>query len=315
MVASCGANITRCLTRGNAALSGAGLAAGASVLLTTDSSVWVNNAATHNGGAMLFEGIPGSALVNGTATAAVGGITWRNISAVANSAVVGGGVYWGLPLPYSSRDTPLPTGQCRNCTLLRNTGGDVSTSAVAVALYPVGTSITQMQLASGMRIADYVLEETERPRVALLDALGTPARLDNTTVCAVAISNSTDPTATVAPLFVQAAAGVLRFDGLVVRGNPDTRLELQTQCTLTSPLGGSLPVTTIVRATVNSCLPGWDLTSDRVCRRCLPGAYSPHGKLCKPCPEAADCEDVLGEGDKEVCCGAHAGWQAVLVVA
>ena len=294
---ACGTNVTHCMVRANTAVSGAGLAAGIHAAVQVSSCAWILNVAKEDGGAMSFRGIPGTS-ADSIATAA--GVWWSNIAVTTNAAIVGGGAYWGLPLPYSQRATPLPTSSCPQCVWQRNTGGDVSTSAVRVALYPEHGAITSISVASGMRIADYVPVRSMRPRAAVLDALGQPTRLDNVTVCSVELSDATDATATLAPLFVQSQVGILRYDDLVFRAAAESTMDLVTRCALESPLGGRLLAFTRVATRIQPCLPGWDLTSDRVCRRCLPGAYSPVGRFCKPCPAAGDCEDTLGEAGQEV---------------
>lgn len=286
------------LVQGNSALDAGGVQVDAASTVSVVRAVLRLNVARYSGGAMRFVGIPGTANASN-------GVHWRYMAVLDNRAVSGGGAYWSLPLPYDSAASPLPRSACTGCSW-RNTGGDVSTTAVRAALLPVGAPVGTVAVASGMRVADYQPDAPLRPRVGLLDALNQPAGLDNDTVCVVSMMQSTDPTASVTPLAVQASRGVVASDTLVFRGNADAQITTSITCTLTSQLSGSVVSSASMVTTVNPCLPGWDLTTERVCRRCLTGSYSPEGKLCKPCPESGECEDALGDEANEV--SSTAGW-------
>ena len=288
-------NLTGTLVKHNTAQHGGGLHADAKSLVSAVSGVWQHNVAQYEGGGFVFHGIGGRA-----ATKPVAHVTWARLKVTNNRAVSGGGVFWRLALPYSPAATPLPSSACSSCVWSDNTGADVATSAVKVGLVPVNAPVASALVASGMRVQDYLANPAARPRVGLLDALDQATALDNATSCAVAITSTTDITATVEPLKVTAAAGVVSHGVLTFRANSATRLVVTTTCTLTSPLSGTAVGAVDVNMTITSCLPGWDLTSDRVCRRCLQGTYSPAGQLCMTCPPKGVCNTSLGSSGQEV---------------
>lgn len=286
------------LLRGNTAADAGAIQLDVSSALAINRVVLASNIARYSGGAARFMGVP--LPLNGSEA----GVSWKHMAVVNNRAVSGGGVFWSLPLPFSHIDLPIPRTDCVGCKWHNVVGGNVATTAVRVAVLPVTSPTSTVAVASGMRIADYQPNATLRPRVGLLDAFNRPARLDNTTTCVVSISQATDPTASVSPLAVKAAGGVVTADTLVFRGNADAEITASISCRLETLLAGYHVSTAAFVTTINRCLPGWDLTTDRVCRRCLVGSYSPDGTLCKPCPGAGECEDTLGDESAEVsACG------------
>lgn len=306
------ANVSGTLFRSNEAASGAALAVQEVCTLHIEGSVLSNNTAMNSGAAFYFHGIPTGAVATQVASSVpitadgvrrlaedTRSVQWSNLWIANNVAVSGGGMFWSLPLPFDAGAAPLPTATCTACRFSNNTGDDVATSAVGFE----SGAVRAVEVASGMTFGDYIQVQSARPYGALVDALGRPTKLDNKTVCNVMLLNASDNTAWIAPLTVQARLGQLEYDMHAVRANADAVMQVVTTCTLTSPLRGSETLSTAFSVTINRCLPGWDLGSDRVCRRCLPGSYSPLGLLCKPCPSNALCSQTLASSGAELLVG------------
>ena len=280
--------------KANTAVDAGAVQVDATVTLSVDRVVFTRNAAQHSGGALRFVGVPG------TGTGSEGGVSWRNVAVLDNEAVSGGGIFWVLPLPYDVMAPPLPhVVGCSGCTW-RNTGGNVSSTAVRAKLLPLAQPVQSVLVSSGMPVAEYERNADLRPRVGLLDLYGQPARLDNATACVVEMISTTDAAASVAPLALHANQGVVASDTLVFRGTAGTNITTAVNCTLTSPLSGSVVSSVSLDSVIDSCRPGWDLTTSKVCRRCLSGWYSPDGKLCMPCPEGGACAETIGDRANEV---------------
>ena len=304
------------LTRNRAGSGGAALVSHhAAVAL--HGVAFTNNSAVAAGGAVMFAGIPDGAALRSTylpphATPQQQpqgrGVSWSSVASVDNRAVSGGGIFWQLPLPHTG-GADLPTRLCEGCVFARNTGGDVATSAVTIGLLPVHAPVTSASVASGVSVRDQ-LGPNDRPRAAILDVFNNSVMLDSMTVCSVALFSQKDASAVVAPRSVRSDSGALSFAGLTFLANVDASLVMETTCVLASPLGGSVRAATSVAINMEACRPGWDQSSQRVCRRCLLGFYSPAGKVCLPCPDGRVCTRTIVEDGNEVrwclCCALSA---------
>ena len=299
-------NATHSVWQGNNAAFGGGAWFSATCTHASAGVVWAHNAASRGGGAAFFADVPagsggGDAYFH-PALHAVGGVSWAHMAVVDNSATAGGGMYWQLPLPYTAT-APLPSDRCSPCRFSANAGGNVATSGVFSAPLPMGSSRLDVHVASGMQVQDYVASPASVPTAAVMDALSSPAGLDDTTVCALAIDNSTDPTATLAPATLRAQGGVVSFGELTVLGDAGARISVVARCEVQSPIAGTRSDDVVVDVTVAACLPAWELSSSRVCKRCLQGYYSDSGAVCKLCPAAAECQLTITEGEQTVCAG------------
>lgn len=284
-------NVSHAHLHNNMALSGGVLQAEAMTTVRMRHSLLTHNQAVHDGGAFLFEGVPRDA-------APV--IAWSNLRVERNSAVSGGGMFWRLALPYTAGAEPLASQTCVACRVVNNSGGNVATTGVRLSLWPVHAPVARTAVASGMTLGAYVSEPSERPRAAIVDALDQPTTLDNSTLCTIDIAAADDNTASVAPSIVAVSSGIVVMDTIAVRAAVNTTVHVRATCAFSSTLGGSVTQFVTYAARVQPCLPAWDLTDDRVCRRCLQGSYSQQGLLCKPCPSAGDCSAEEGDGETSV---------------
>ena len=299
-------NMSSSLVKRNRAVHGGATYTSTHAAIAVAHTVLANNSATAGGGAMLFAGVPdGSALSNtmrhewlARGRSAVG-VTWSHLAIHNNTAAAGGGVFWQLPLPYSSA-LPLPHVSCTQCLVSHNSGRDVATTGVSVQWLPLsGTAVASAVLASGISIIAHVADSVV-PRAAVVDALGQTARLDNTTDCSLALVNSSDDTSNALPRSLRVERGILNLDDVVVVANVGASMELHATCTLLSPTSGAAVATVEATIDVEQCSPGWDLSAQRVCRLCLPGFYSPFGRVCLPCPTGGDCVQPTRAGDTQV---------------
>ena len=253
----------------------------------------VANTAVNTGGGLMLENSPG---VTGSGTV----VSWRDVAIRHNVARFGGGVFWTLDLPFPQHIS-LPHSPCIHCMLSNNTGRDMATSAFGVSML---TPQSTFAAPSGMLFAEYAQStDTILPVAAIVDLFGQPTAMDSTTQCAVEASSLREAVAGVLPLQLQVESGVIPLGNLQILADLNQAVKIEVNCPIQSPLQGSIVGTSSLTVRVVTCLPGWDLTDARVCRRCLPGTYSTAGLKCLPCPEAALCEMTLGDKNEEVLVG------------
>ena len=292
----------------NTGTYGGGASFDAGCTVDTASTVWVHNTATLGGGAMCFDGIPtgiggGSNVVRRGANATAAGVVWSHVAAVNNTAVAGTSVLWRLPLPHDGSAAALPTAPGA-CVLCRFDIGGVATTGVAIVPWTSSTAApTVVSVASGMRIGDFVTDPAAVPALSVVGLLASPDLLDNATVCELSIADSSDATAVVSPSTVRVSQGVVSFADVVVQASAATTLTVSSRCTIESPVSGVHTSHVAVSVTIAPCRGAWELSSDRVCKRCLQGFYSHSGQLCKVCPASGDCKTTVGSGDDRVSSG------------
>ena len=223
-------------------------------------------------------------------------VEWGNSAIVRNQAVSGGGVFVRVSLPYTLPPSTNAVPPCSGCVFANNTGRTLSTSATAIASWPVAAPVSRISVGSGLPLAQALRDPTQRPAAALVDTQLQPTTLDNTTLCQIRIASSTDDTAVVTPSTVVASAGRLSFDSVAVLARVEAELVVEATCRLVSPLSGAVTQTASFGVSIIRCPAAWDLTSARVCRRCSRDLYSPYGALCKPCPVNGDCADDIADG-------------------
>ena len=286
----------------NSAHQGAGVLTDAVSSLSVNTAVIGMNIATAAGGGLYVAGLFLSPTPpnEGTPDTTVA-LSWDHVSIVHNGAVAGGGLYFQLRLPFRGSKAQLPLPTCDNCLAAENRGRDVATSGVSIRLMPVESPVSQVVVSSGMSFSEGIPNVHERPQGAILDVLDVPAGLDNVTRCTIAITSSTDDRAYSSPVSVTAAAGLLSFDNHELRANVGSTAHVLTTCVASLGLSGSFQSTIGFNATIVPCFPSWELTPDRICKRCLAGSYSPFGELCLPCPDGGLCEATEGSGTNEVC--------------